>query len=366
MKNMSEYFVPWVKGVPMYVSSHIELAWRQPELHRMMSNENPNSPSKKVLEAVEKYGKLANRYPDQGQVVRCKIAEINGLLGPENVLLGNGSSEVLDNIFRCLLEPGDEVIQQTPCFGIYRLRCNILGGKPVSIPMIYQDKKLLFDPEAIIAAINPKTKVVVISNPNNPTGNFMDRQGIVRIAETGVPFIVDEAYVEYVGLGRSMVDLTKKHKNLLIIRTLSKAYGLAGLRFGYALGHKEVISQISATLLPWNLSTVAMWVGLASLEDTDALRLRVELNHRELKRYEDSLKDVKGLDIYHSDSNYILFDATDAGITGKGMLDYALDHGLIFRAQAPMYGRDGWFRISIGSEEENMMAIKLIREFMTG
>jgi len=137
MKAVKDYFVPWVKGTPMYVSSHIELAWRQPELHRMMSNENPHEPSPKVLEAINKYAKMANRYPDQGLVVRSKIAEINGLDGPGNVMLGNGSSEVFDNIFRCFLEPGQEVIQHTPCFGIYKLRCNILGGKLVSVPMVY-------------------------------------------------------------------------------------------------------------------------------------------------------------------------------------------------------------------------------------
>ncbi len=139
MKKIEEYYVPWVKGIPMYISGHIELAWRKPELHRMMSNENPNPPSEKVLEAIVKYAKMANRYPDQGLVVRTKIAEINGLDGPENVMIGNGSSEVYDNIFRCSSQPGEEVIQHTPCFGIYKLRGKILGGKMVSVPMIYKD-----------------------------------------------------------------------------------------------------------------------------------------------------------------------------------------------------------------------------------
>lgn len=145
MKNVEEYFVPWVKGIPMYVSGHIELAWRKPELHRMMSNENPNPPSEKVLEALIKYAKMANRYPDQGLVVRGKIAQINHLAGSENVMLGNGSSEVYDNIFRCFLAPGEEVIQHIPCFGIYKLRGTILGGKMVSVPMIYKNNYLSYD-----------------------------------------------------------------------------------------------------------------------------------------------------------------------------------------------------------------------------
>lgn len=363
MKSVEEYFVPWVKGIPMYVSGHIDLAWKQPELHRMMSNENPFPPSKKVLEAIEKYAKVANRYPDQGFKVREKIAEINNLPGIENVMLGNGSSEVFDNIFRCLLAPGDEVIQHTPCFGIYKLRCNVLGGKLVSVPMIYKDKQLLFDADAIIKAITPKTKVIVIANPNNPTGNFIDRKDFIRIAETGVPLISDEAYVEFSGLSKSNVDLVKKYKNVIVTRTLSKCYGLAGIRFGYALGDKDVIAQISGALIPWNVGTISMWAALAGLEDTEALKERADFNNQQVAYYEDALKDVKGLDIYHSYGNYVLFDGTDAGKTGKDMLDFALKRGIIMRAQAPMYGRDGWFRITIGTVEENKMAVKIIRDF---
>ena len=100
MKPIEEYFVPWLSGMPMYVSPHIELAWRYSSLHRMMSNENPREPSQKVLEAIAEYGRKANRYPDQGLVVRSKIAAINGLDGPENVMIGNGSSEVFDMVFR--------------------------------------------------------------------------------------------------------------------------------------------------------------------------------------------------------------------------------------------------------------------------
>lgn len=363
MKPIEEYYVPWVKGIPMYVSSHIELAWRQPELHRMMSNENPFAPSEKVLEAIKNYGEMANRYPDQGLVVRSKIAEINGLDGPENVMLGNGSSEVFDNIFRCFLQPGEEVIQHTPCFGIYKLRNNILGGKLVSVPMVYKDKQLLFDPGSILESITEKTKIIVIANPNNPSGNFMDPEHFVTIAETGVPFIVDEAYIEYAGLGKSRVDLVKKYKNVLITRTLSKAYGLAGLRFGYALGHKEVIGQISAALLPWNVGTIPMWAALAALEDREGLQKRVEFNNNQINYIESSLADIHGLVIFHSNANYILMDGGPAGKKGMDMVHHAQENGLIFRPNAAMYGSDGWFRITIGTEDENRMAVKVIREF---
>lgn len=362
-KQIDEFYTPWVKGIPMYVSPHIELAWQKPELHRMMSNENPNQPSDKVLAAINKYAKIGNRYPDQGLVVRSKIAELNGLEGPENVMLGNGSSEVFDNIFRSFLGTGEEVIQHTPCFGIYKLRCNILGGKLVSVPMVYKDQQMLFDPGSILEAITEKTKIIVIANPNNPTGNFMSTEHFVTIAETGLPFIVDEAYIEYSGLGKSQVGLIKKYKNVMVTRTLSKAYGLAGLRFGYVLGDKDVIGQISAALLPWNVGTITMWAGLAALEDQEGLQERVEFNNREVAYIEEALSDIPGLVIFNSKANYILFDAGPAGKSGQDILNYALENGIIFRGETPKHGSDGWFRVTIGSQEENRMAVKLLREF---
>jgi len=366
MKKVEDYFVPWVKGIPMYISGHIELAWRKPELHRMMSNENPNPPSDKVLETIIKYARMANRYPDQGLVVRGKIAQINGLDGADNVMLGNGSSEVYDNIFRVFLAPGEEVIQQIPCFGIYKLRGTILGGKMVSVPMIYKDKKILYDADGILKAITDKTKIIVVANPNNPTGNFMDAKDFVRIAETGVPFVVDEAYVEYAGLGMSQVKLIKKYKNVLVTRTLSKAYGLAGMRFGYALGDKDVIGQISGALLPWNVGTIPMWAALAALEDTDALAYRVKFNNSEVDFISEALSDVPGLVVFPSKANYILFDCGGTGKKGKEMVAYAEEKGIILRPEVEKYGSDGWFRVTIGTKEENRMVIGVIREFLTG
>jgi histidinol-phosphate aminotransferase len=363
MKKVEDYFVPWLKGVKMYVSSHIELAWQNKKLHRLMSNENPLPPSPKVLKAINTYARISNRYPDQGLVVRSKIAQINGLDGPENVLIGNGSSEVYDMIWRSFVQPGEEIIQHTPCFGIYKLRCIVVGGKLISVPMIYTEDGFQFDPDGIIKAITPKTKIIVVANPNNPTGNFMEPEGFVKIAKTGVPFVVDEAYVEYAGLGRSQVGLTKKYPNVIITRTLSKAYGLAGLRFGYALGAKEVISQIAATLIPWNVGTIAMWAALAALEDEEGLKKRVEFNNSQIKYFEDELKDVPGLKVFHSYGNYILFDGKKSGKKGDDMVAYALKKGLIFRQQEPIGGNDGFFRITIGNEKENKLAVQAIKEF---
>jgi histidinol-phosphate aminotransferase len=307
---------------------------------------------------------MANRYPDQGLVVRTKIAEMNGLDGPYNVMIGNGSSEVYDNIFRMFILPEqDEVIQHTPCFGIYGLRGKLLGAKMVSVPMVYKDNYLHFDPDGILAAITDKTKIIVIANPNNPTGNFMDAKHFVRIAETGLPFVIDEAYVEYSGLGMSQVALIKKYENVIVTRTLSKAYGLAGMRFGYALAAKPVSDQISGSLLPWNVGTIPMWAALAAFEDREGLAERVKFNNDAVDFITESLSVIPGFVVFPSKSNYILFDCGGTGKTGKEVLAYAETKGIILRGESKKYGSDGWFRVTIGSKEENQLFVDTVLEF---
>ena len=133
--------------------------------------------------------------------------------------------------------------------------------------------------------------MIVIANPNNPTGNFIDKADY-QVAEL-VPVIFDEAYIEYAGLDMSNVDLVNKYPNVLITRTMSKAYGPAGLRFGYALGHKDVIAQISGALLPWNVGTIPMWAGMAGFEDQEALKQRVEFNNDQVRCCTASLASVR-------------------------------------------------------------------------
>jgi len=365
-KSIKEYFVPWIKPLKMYVSTHIDLAWKKPSLHRMMSNENPIPPSAKVLKTIKKYSAIANRYPDQGIVIRSKIAKMNGLDGPENVVLGNGSSEIFDMIYRSFLQPGDQVIQQTPCFGIYKLRTVLLGGEIVSVPMIYKNNKMFYDVDAILRATTDKTKAITIANPNNPTGDFMETGDFVRLAKTGIPFVIDEAYIEYAGLKKSQVALIKKYKNVIITRTLSKAYGLAGLRLGYLLADKEVAMKIAATLLPWNVGTITMWAALTALEDKKSLGKRVKFNNEQVAFIEKSLSKIPGLVVFPSSANYVLFDAAPAGKNGKEIIEFCQKKGIILRAiSSSKHKIEGWFRVTIGSKKENQLFVKTIKEFFS-
>ena len=353
MKPIQDYFVPWVKGIPMYVSAHIELAWRQPELHRMMSNENPNPPSKKVQEAIQKYGAMANRYPDQGLVVRSKIAEINGLDGPGNVMIGNGSSEVFDNIFRCFLQVGEEVIQHTPCFGIYKLRCNILGGKLVSVPMIYEDKELKFDVDAILAAITEKTKIIVVANPNNPTGTIVNKVYLDHLLEA-IPstswVILDEAYAEFSDYNTlpDRVRLIQEGKRLISVRTFSKAYGLAGARLGYAIADEKIITAINTVSEPFNANRIAIAGALASIrDDQSTMQDTIAKIKKERFKTEEHLKRM-GLRVIPSHANFVLFEVP---FDADEVCDELLQQGIILRS-CSAWGYDHAIRVTIGMTHE--------------
>jgi histidinol-phosphate aminotransferase len=161
----------------------------------------------------------------------------------------------------------------------------------------------------------------------------------------------------------SQVGLTKKYNNVIITRTLSKAYGLAGMRFGYALASKEVIDQIAGSLLPWNVGTIPMWAALAAFEDTEGLAERVKFNNEEVDFITESLSDIPGLVIFPSKANYILFDCGKTGKSGKEAVAFAETKGIILRPDSDKYGSNGWFRVTIGTKEENRMFVDLMHNF---
>ncbi len=364
MKSLETKVAPWLKGKSAYLSPHIDRAWEHQDLARMMSNEYPLPPAESVREAIDKYGAIGNRYPDAGAIVRSYIAELNGLDGPEYVLLGNGSNEALEMAIRTFVTPGDEVIQQPPCYFLYALRTEAAGGKMVSVPVLLKDGELVYDYDGVLKAITPRTKIIIFGNPNNPTGNYAGGARFLEIVETGIPVIVDEAYVEFAGLEKSHVGLVKKHPNVIVTRTLSKAYGLAGMRFGYSLSHPDTMRQMSALLLPWNVGTIAMWAGLAALQDRAALREHVEYMDRERANFVKEWSKIPGMKVYPCRSNFMLFDAGGTGKTGKEIVAEADKQGMIIRAHNEMYGSNGWFRITISGPEENQRLIRVVQQFL--
>ncbi len=361
MLDVKKLMVPWLQGLKPYFSEHIEKAWEDRNLTRMMSNEGPFTPQKKVMEGFIEGCKVANRYPDSLLQIKKRIGEINFGLGPDWVLLGNGSTELLDMTFRAFMQPGDELIQSIPCYGIYIQRANIIGAKTISI--LAKDN-WEYDVDSIEKAITPKTKIIILANPNNPTGNLIEDSVYDRLVKNDLILICDEAYIEYSGLENSKLHLVKQYPNMVISRTLSKAYGLAGIRFGYMLGQPQTIEIISRIIMSWNISVTSAFGAYAALNDQQGLKEKIRFTNQGRDYIEGELSKIDGLVVYHTYGNYILIDATTTGATSEEIVNGVMEkHGIILRKVAPFKEKRGLFRITIGSREENERCVKAVRDY---
>src|SRR5664280_3670845 len=196
----------------------------------MMLNENPVPPSDKVVNAVTEIVKKGNRYPDSMLRLRTKLGALHGVAA-ENIALANGSSETIDAMMRIFLQPGDEFLCSIPTFEMFPSRAGLCGAKTVQVPL--REPDLQYDVQGMLAAVNDKTKLILIINPNNPTGIFIDDADLTRFAELGIPMCIDEAYLAYHPQVEAKVDFVKKSPHVFLSHTFSKAFGLAGIRMGY-------------------------------------------------------------------------------------------------------------------------------------
>jgi histidinol-phosphate aminotransferase len=363
MADVEKLMVPWLKKCEPYFSEHIELAWEKPSLSRMMSNEGPFPPQKAVLDQLIEGAKICHRYPDSLKHIKAKIGELNTGLSPEWVLLGNGSTEILDMTMRAFMQPGDVLIQSNPCYGIYSKRAAIIGAETISIDA---KDNWEYDLDRIEAAINTKTKVVILANPNNPTGNLIDDRVYERLLKHDIIVICDEAYIEYSGLENSKILLMKKNPNMLIARTLSKAYGLAGMRFGYLLGQPETVEIISRTIMSWNISTISAFGAYAALQDQEGLRKKIRDTNEGRDYIEGELSKIEGITVYHTHGNYILLDATPTGAKSAEIVNGVLERdAIILRKVSPFKNKTGLFRITIGTMEENERCVEAVKAFFS-
>ncbi|MCK4923821.1 MAG: histidinol-phosphate aminotransferase family protein [Spirochaetes bacterium] len=363
MADVKKLMVPWLEGCQAYFSEHIEKAWEDRSLSRMMSNEGPMPPQKKVLDQLVEGAKLCHRYPDSLKHIKKKIGELNSGLDPDWVLLGNGSTEGLDMTMRAFLRPGEAIIQSNPCYGIYSKRAALIGADTITIDALDGWE---YDLDSIEASISEKVKVVILANPNNPTGNLTPDTVYERLVKHNIIVICDEAYIEYSGLENSKVPIIKKNPNMIISRTLSKAYGLAGMRFGYLLGHPETIAIISRMVMSWNVSTISAFGAYAALLDQDGLREKARMTNEGRDYIESELSKIDGLTVYHTYGNYILIDATPTGATSAEIVNAVMEKdGIILRQMTPFKEKTGLFRITISSREENERCVEAVKAFFS-
>jgi histidinol-phosphate aminotransferase len=321
---------------------------------KLASNENPLGPSPLAVRALLRGMKELNRYPD-GSCYYLRNA-LSGKLNidPEELIFGNGSNELIELAVRTYLGPGDEAIMAHPSFVVYSIIVQAVKGKSIIVPL----KEWRHDLTAMASKITAKTRMIFIANPNNPTGTINTKtelDSFMRKVPDNVLVIVDEAYCEYVSSPEYADTLTylKKKKNILILRTFSKMYGLAGLRIGYGISHKKITSEMNKVRQPFNVNSLAQAAALAALEDTRHIENSRKTNEKGKHYLYKNLKALK-INFIPTEANFIYITFPE-DIVLK-LHDKLLRDGVIIRPMGPASAR-----ITIGLPGENRRLIKALR-----
>ncbi len=299
-----------------------------------------------------------NRYPDPLQFkVKQRLTEIKGVPS-QNIFLGNGSDEAIDILYRAFCNPGiDNVITLPPTYGMYEVSANI---NDIEIRKIKLKADYQLDMEGISEAIDEHTKIIFICSPNNPTGNSIDRQDIetILVNFSGL-VVIDEAYINFSRQKTFIQELTE-YPNLVVLQTLSKAWGLAGLRIGMAFASEEIIEVFNKVKPPYNINEASQKLALEALQNVDQVNdwIKKTVAEREKLVKELALLDVV-IKIYPSDANFILVNTSDP----KGIYQYLVKYGIIVRDRSNVELCEGSLRITIGTPEENIILINALKTF---
>lgn len=332
-----------------------ELGIPHGEIIKLASNENPLGPSPKARQAMIDTIERAHFYPDGGgYYLREAIAEHVGL-SMANVILGNGSNEIIEFLGHAYLQPGDEVVVAKHSFAVYRLMAQLFGARVVDVA----DPDFVADLDGMLRAITPKTKEVFIANPNNPTGTMVFQDDIDRFMDRvpeHVMVVFDEAYYEFLDEAPDVLKYVKAGRNVVVLRTFSKIQGLANLRLGYGLGAPEIIEVLQKARQPFNANGIAQAGALAGLRDNSHMdeTRRVTREGRDFLQSE--FLDI-GLEFVPSHANFVLVRVGD----GKKVFDALLRRGIIVRAMGS-YGLPEWIRVSVGTMPQNEVFVAALRE----
>lgn len=284
------------------------LLFRSKKFLRMDLSESRFPPSPRVIEAIHSAAERVNEYPDPSSwSLRKALAKYNNV-NPDNIIVGNGSDEIIDLISRAFLNKGDKIITFIPTFSQYKWSAEILGAHTVEIPSL-TDREYAIRPEKVLDRISPTTKIIWICNPNNPTGNIIPQDCIKQILDSVDPTVivaVDECYFEF--SGQTSLDLLDEYENLIIVRSLSKTFCLAGLRVGYAISNTEIIKNIWKVKQPFNVNLIAQIAGVTALKDIKYYK-DIWLKLAKERRYViEKLREIEGVETLPSTTNFLLLD----------------------------------------------------------
>ena len=336
---------------PEVLEGKIEVAAK--DMVKIDANENPYGCSPRVNKALARYPQF-NIYPDDGQERLRKLLAGYAGVDAKHIVAGNGSNQLIDLIIRLLVNPGDEVINCTPTFGIYSFSTKLCNGVLVEVP---RDDAFNIDIAKVKSAITPKTKLIFVTNPNNPTGNLTPEKDIIELLETGVPIVVDEAYYEF--SRKTVVPLMGKYENLIVSRTFSKWAGLAGLRVGYGLFPPAIADFILRIKIPYNVNVAAIVAVQESLKDKDYLMASVQKLIDERERLVAQLQKINWLTVYPTQSNFVLCRVKN--IDAKDLHKRLQMKGILVRYFDQPRIKD-CVRFSVGKPEHTNALIKTLRE----
>ncbi len=315
---------------------------------KLASNENPLGAPPSVLKLFNEGVEDIHLYPDpEANELREEIAKYIGLK-KENITVTNGSDEALELFVKLFLDKGEKAIIPIPTFPIYDTLVRIFGGKVVNV-QLKEEKNFEFDAKEIIREIDEKTKLVFICSPNNPTGAVIDEESLLKILNKDVVVVLDEVYAEFSEI--SYVKLVNEYENLVVARSFSKTFGLAGLRLGYAVACEEVTDYLHRIKLPFNVSKVSQKAGILAIRDREHIERTVELIKNQRKFLFEELSRIEGIKVYPSKANFLLIKLS---IDAEHVVEELMKRGIIVRNMSNLKGLNkNYIRVSIGLENEN-------------
>lgn len=333
------------------------------KVHKLSSNETPLGASPAAVEAVRELSNRLELYPDgSATALREAIAAVHGL-NPANIVCGNGSDDLLALLTRSYLQPGDEGIFSEHGFLVYRIQILAAGATPVVAP----EKDERADVDALLAAVTDKTRMIFIANPNNPTGTYLPFEEVRRL-HAGLPknvlLVLDAAYAEYVRKNdyEAGIELVSSARNVVMTRTFSKIYGLAGLRLGWMYGPAPIVDVINRVRDPFNVSAAAIAAGAAAMRDRAHVERAVAHNATWLGWLEKELSAL-GLRVTPSVGNFLLIHFPGGKHSAEAADWFLLDRGYILRRVAA-YGFPEALRMTVGSEEANRGVVAALAAFL--
>jgi histidinol-phosphate aminotransferase len=367
---------PGILEVSLYVGGRASVPGVA-KVFKLSANESPVGPSPKAMEALSAAAHDLQLYPDgSARLLREAIAEVHGLNPDWIVVGGEGSGPLLTLLANAYLQPGDEAVLSRHAFLVYEIITRANSATPVIVPEKTTNSAIKVDVDAMLAAVTQKTRMVYIANPNNPTGSYLNRDEMERLHK-GLPghvlLVIDAAYSEYVTAKdyESGMEMVGRFPNVVMTRTFSKLYGLAGLRLGWVYAPPAICDVLNRIRGPFNTSTLQQETGAAAVRDREHFWKAVEHNNKWLPWITAEIRKT-GLRVDDSAANFVLIHFPPGAEGAKGMEDgksaaaadaYLMQRGVILRGVAA-YGLPDCLRMTVGTEEQNRLAVSLLQQFM--